>query len=523
MNLIKNIDFLSFKVSFTFNDKGEIRLKTIMGGILSIFLLLLSSIFTFYFLIRLFNRQDANVIYSTEISENLNLSYSIKIPFIFRLSETYSKPIPNENIYHYYIRFWYTIENSSIQYYEEIPMSNCNINKHFSEYKEYFKNMNDLNSFICPEIRLKNQTLYGIYGGNNPFSYYDFSILKCLNNNIYNMTCNTEEEIQKKLSDSYLDMRYIDYSMDFRNKQKVDKIVIKNERFSISSTMYKRIWLFLTDIKFISDKGIIFQNNYEENFFTYDSMRFDTDLRNIDLLDEPGNFLAFSILNSGKINIYNRKYFKFQDNLATIGGVIKSISIFCTILNYFNAKNAYYTKIITDFIIQNQIKKNVTFLNDTEKLLFNKNNKVSSTKSINSRISFFQKSSLGNNAKNNLLYVQQNNDKNLNHTDIRNSNSYQIIKQKDKFKKKYVSHFLPLYLSSKSNNDKNEIKYFIKIIHKKLNIINILTSIEKNRIIREKMVESILKSPKDCFNSQMNTNIKSNNFIKEMNYVNEFT
>ena len=65
MNLIKNIDFLSFKVSFTFNDKGEIRLKTIMGGILSIFLLLLSSIFTFYFLIRLFNRQDANVIYST--------------------------------------------------------------------------------------------------------------------------------------------------------------------------------------------------------------------------------------------------------------------------------------------------------------------------------------------------------------------------------------------------------------------------------------------------------------------------
>ena len=521
MQFVKNLDFLSFKVNFTFNDKGEIRLKTLMGGILSILLVLLSSIFTFYFLLRLLNRQDENVIFSTEMSENLNLSYSINIPFMFRLSDTYSKPIPNQNIYHYYIRFWYTIENSTNQYYEEIPMSKCDINKHFSEYKQYFKNMEDLNSFICPEIRLNNQTLYGIYGGNKPFSYYDFSILKCINNTIFNLTCNTEAEIQNKLSDSYLDMRYIDYIMDFRSNKKVNKIVIKSERFSISSTMYKRIWLYLTDIKIISDKGILFQNNDEENFFTYDSMRFDTDLRNIDLLEEPGNFLAFTILNSGKVMIYNRKYFKFQDYLATIGGIIKSISIFCSILNYFNARNAYYTKIITDFIIQNQIKKNFNFRNETEKTII-KTNKLSSTKTIQSRFSFYQKSSLGLIGKNNLLNVQQNNDKNINNNDIRSSNSYNVIKQKDSFKKKFGSHFLPLQLFSKSITEKNEIKYFIKIIHKKLNIINILSSIEKNRVMQEKMVESINKSPKDCFNSQITTNFKKNNFIKEITSINEF-
>ncbi len=522
MNFIKNFDFLSFKVNFTFNDKGEIRLKTLMGGILSILLLLLSSIFTLYFLLRLLNLQDSNVIYSTKIRENLNLSYSINIPFMFRISDTYSNPIPNQNIYHYYIRFWYTIENSTIQYYEEIPMSKCDINKHFSEYKQYFKNMEDLNSFICPEIRLNNQTLYGIYGGNKPFSYYDFSVLKCLNNTIFNLTCKSEEEIHNKLSDSYLDMRYIDYLMDFRNKKKVNNIVIKNERFSISSTMYKRIWLYLNLIKFISDKGIIFQNNFEEKYFTYDSMRFDTDLRNIDLLEEPGNFLAFTILNSGKVLIYNRKYFKFQDYLATIGGIIKSISIFCSILNYFNAKNAYYTKIITDFIIQNQIKKKANFGNETEKTII-KNNKLSSTKSIQSRFSFYQKSSILLNGKSNLLYPQINNDKNINNLDIRTSNSYNVIKQKDKFKKKFSSHFLPLYLSSKSKNDKNEIKNLIKIIHKKLNIINILSSIEKNRVMQEKMVETITKSPKDCFSSQINTNIKQNNFLKEINNINEYT
>ena len=156
--------------------------------------------------------------------------------------------------------------------------------------------------------------------------------------------------------------------------------------------------------------------------------------------------MAFTILNSGKVLIYNRKYFKFQDYLATIGGIIKSISIFCSILNYFNAKNAYYTKIITDFIIQNQIKKKINFGNETEKTII-KNNKLSSTKSIQSRFSFYQKSSILLNGKSNLLYPQINNDKNINNLDIRTSNSYHVIKQKDKFKKKFSSHFLPLYLS----------------------------------------------------------------------------
>ena len=118
MEIIRNFDFLSFKVYFTFNDKGEIRLKTLMGGILSLSLVLISSIFTFYFLFRLLNRQDAAVIFSTERNEKLNLTYSTKIPFMFRVSDTYSKTIPNDNIYHYYIRFWYTIKNSTIQNYE---------------------------------------------------------------------------------------------------------------------------------------------------------------------------------------------------------------------------------------------------------------------------------------------------------------------------------------------------------------------------------------------------------------------
>ena len=527
MHYIKNADILSFKVNFTFNDKGETRLKTLIGGTLSIFLIIISSIFTIYFLYRKFNRLDANVIYSTERIETLNLTYSSKIPFMFRVSDTYSKPIPNENIYHTYIRLWYTIENSTIQLYEEIPMSKCDINKHFGNFKKYFINMSDLNSFICPDIRLDNQIIYGIYGGNLPFSYYDFNVLKCLNNTIFNLTCKSEEEIHKKLSDAYLDLRFIDFTLDSLNKDKVEKIVIKSERFSISSTMYKRIWLYLTDIKFITDKGIIFSSSYEENFYKYDSMRFDTDLRNIDILDEPGDFLSFTILSSGNAVIYHRNYFKIQDYLATIGGIIKSVTLLCHIINHFNAKNAYFTKIITDFIIHNQLK--VFKINDEDiNQEFNKQKyyNLNTEKSNNNTSNLNSKSDHKLNSyknSNNLSFIRNLNEnkKNIKFKTnvIRQLNTYSVVKQKDKFKKHFTSHFIPLHLSSKFKN-KVGINSYIKIIHKKMNIINILNSIEKNTKTQDILSNTILRNTTYRFPTSSTSKQKINNYIIHENINN---
>ena len=88
-------------------------------------------------------------------------------------------------------------------------------------------------------------------------------------------------------------------------------------------------------------------------------------------------------MNSINTSIYYKKYTKIQDYLATIGGIIKVISLIGSILNHYNAKNSYYFKIVNEFIIKNDIfnyhktKKNL-FHSPSTKLVRTKLNLVGS-------------------------------------------------------------------------------------------------------------------------------------------------
>ncbi len=99
----------------------------------------------------------------------------------------------------------------------------------------------------------------------------------------------------------------------------------------ISSSIYKKIYLYLKKVRYISDYGLILTNNKEEEFHQFDSLRFYTDLRDIDNMvysNERGTFLTLSIGNSGEVSVYNRKYFKLQDYLANISGIFKCFTLF---------------------------------------------------------------------------------------------------------------------------------------------------------------------------------------------------
>ena len=58
MNLFKKLDLFSYKANFTFNDEGDKGYKTIAGGILSTISLLISMLFSIYFLLRFIKKDD---------------------------------------------------------------------------------------------------------------------------------------------------------------------------------------------------------------------------------------------------------------------------------------------------------------------------------------------------------------------------------------------------------------------------------------------------------------------------------
>ena len=56
------------------------------------------------------------------------------------------------------------------------------------------------------------------------------------------------------LSNVYLDMRTMDYAIK-SYKKNVRELTIKSERFMLSLSVYKRIWMYLNNIQYITNNG----------------------------------------------------------------------------------------------------------------------------------------------------------------------------------------------------------------------------------------------------------------------------
>ena len=489
MKLIKKIDFFDHKVSLTINSKGETGYKTFIGGIISIISIILSFICIIYFLQRMLLRKDISVIFSNQINPFKNISYSHKLPFLLRLTDTNSLPFEEDDkLYYITASVWYggtndtNISYSAKQTSVSLNIGKCDIDKHFvDEYKSYFLNYKELDKYYCITPRNYSQTIYGFYGSYYPFSYYSFTMRYCSNTTQNNNSCYSISEIKEKFATPYLDLIFLDYTINSLNTKNVEQVSIRKERFELSAKLYKRIYLYLENIKYITDTGYIFTNNKMNSFYKYISSKVDTNVYDTPVI------ATLSVMNSINSSTYHRKYTKFQDYLATIGGIIKVISLLGNGLNYFNAENSYYLKIIKDFVIKNNLHK-------IEK------------KKSNSKIIF--KSKL--NFPNSLI------DYSKGEMSLNNNSNYDYNIQKKNYTEKFkkiLSHkiFPPLLLN---NKEKYILKIYKQFVNKRLNLISMLKKLETITDFQEK------KDYSSSINEEHGIKLvqkKNNNFILENN------
>ena len=460
MKYIKKLDFLSCSAKFTFNESGETKYKTIIGGIISFLSIFGSCGLCIYFLLKFFDRNEASVVHSTQTDIYINNTNSHKMPILLRLSDTNSKTFDNpEKIYNITLKVWHGGSNDSttlLQTYEDVEMEKCDINKHFnSEFKKIINDIDNINTYFCPIQRNYNQTLYGIYGSIYPFSYYSFTIRFCKNSTENNF-CYPLEYSVNLLQESYLDVIIIDYTLDSLNIKNTGTMTLLKERFMISSTMFKRIWFYLENIKFLTDEGYIFQNNKRNRFHRYNSVRFDVDSRDTKTVYY---FATLTILNTSQTSQYYKTYTKIQDYIPVMGGIIKAFTLMGTFLNYFNSLNSYYFKLITDFMIdKNNDKIYKKLRNKTNISLINLRNQFSDIQ--NSKYKIFGKQPFNY---------------------IKNANSAKI----DFIQKRISSKLLPLKLSSKNSKYKKQLYKLIEELNKRLNIITVLRKLETITLIND--------------------------------------
>ena len=485
MKYLKKIDFLSRAAKFTFNEKGETTYKTIIGGIISFLSIFGSCGLCIYFLLKFFDRNEASVVHSTQTDIYINNTISHKMPILLRLSDTNSKTFDNpEKIYNITLKVWHGGSNDSttlLQTYEDVEMEKCDINKHFNgEFKKIINDIDNINTYFCPIQRNYNQTLYGIYGSIYPFSYYSFTIRFCKNSTENNF-CYPLEYSVNLLQESYLDVIIIDYTLDSLNIKNTGTMTLLKERFMISSTMFKRIWFYLENIKFLTDEGYIFQNNKINRFHRYNSVRFDVDSRDTKTVYY---FATLTILNTSQTSQYYKTYTKIQDYIPVMGGIIKAFTLMGTFLNYFNSLNSCYFKIITDFMIdKNNDKIYKKYWNTSNISLINLRNQLSG-------IQNFKIESVMKKNKNII-------------------NQPKKLYKNDFVKRRISSSLLPIIFSSKKIKYKKEMLMLIEGINKRLNVINVLRKLETINLVYE-----ISNSSKDISKiNQSKNQSKINNYI----------
>lgn len=477
MKYIKKIDYVSSSSLLFINNKR--KLKTHLGGILSLVSIMTVSFFIWYLGYDVVYKQKPRVIPKEEYLKNsyihnLNIENSfmalsivdynleqildidkILTVKIFSTHYTKSKEGGNEEI-------WDT------QYinYNTTTCDNYKLNKNnsllLSEYS-----INELKTMMCPENY--NITLGGTWTENNLYllTYY---IYLCDNKtdseekSENDVVCYPRETQLERINGNYISIYYRDFLVDPKDIDEPIKPFAKTNYMIMDSFLYKEMEVFFKTIVVNTDSGFFLEDISSEHNIMFDKYTVDTR----SLVKYDSEILVASLwINSGSktMNI-DRSYIKIQEIAANVGGIIKFITLLCNFILYKVNKKTLSLEIMNNlynFELNSYEKSAYKSRNNDVKNNYNLNNVIykvndnSKISNLGNSLNDSSKIEMRDIYKNNYInpnndLKKKRNDTNINNADsIYNSSNFKLLNKSKKFE-----------IISKINND-NISKHIEKI------------------------------------------------------------
>lgn len=349
-NLITAADILSNKPQLR-NNQIYLRFKTIFGGALTIIMTILIIAASISFGIDLLERKNSTITYNLLPATDKSKAQIGQFPYMVALLDNGLKLLPEDDR-------WYGFLSESWDFYPKtvngstemllkrtiIETERCDLDKHFGEWRDLFKDVPYLEHHYCL-VPGQNITVYGLYGSTKPNNFIDHWISTCVNNTELNKTnCYSREESKARLVNTYLSYVFLDTTIDHNDIQNPVKYILRSEILPVSSSIYKRIFFYLRNISYKTDYGFIFQDIREEKIFQVSDSKENVDLRPEGTV--PGSFALISVLMDKYNNFYFRKYYKGQNFLADMGGIIKGLLIIGTFINFLISEEFYFIDLI---------------------------------------------------------------------------------------------------------------------------------------------------------------------------------
>ncbi len=349
--LLCQADIIGRQPELRINDMP--RNQTLLGGSLCIIVYCFFILASLYFGQELIYRVIPTIIEAEKKTNKNDILYLSKSQFSFFLTlydqeNGFLNPKNYLNL-NLYMR---SLNNGQIKN-KSITLGNCELSDFEIDDNDddSFKDLN-LNQFIC----IKNTDNSFYMEGNikqNKFSTIELEIKPCSNNN----NCKNEEEIKNILEKFQLGIFYFDTSFNFRKFNKFSNNVIRTFyiTFNYNYTKFIDISLGLTNI--YTDVGYLFERFKKKELHNIKRI----DKHNFDRINDNYYFINIRFqLDFIKKTIY-RKYYKVQNWVAELGGIIRAMTLIATFINYFNDRASFYELLINKLFDVDDIIKYFQF------------------------------------------------------------------------------------------------------------------------------------------------------------------
>lgn len=321
LSFIKQCDLFGKPISFKYNN--DIEYKSIIGGINTIFFIILSLIYIMYMSYRFILRKDINFIYSTKIvSEgaflnlteiNFNLAFGIQFTENGTNAIEYSKK---------YIEYSITSNEwnggtDNITYFV-YDFNKCNFSDFPVETKTLFYK-NKLNLLYCPV--LNNSVNFTLYGGYTDI-YYKFIEIKF---KLTEYAKKNSEEVNQYFSKYPIEMiiYFMDTGIDYKLKNNPISLYINSVNRWLEYSIKKETQVFFSPFEFDDDENLFISNAHttKGSMFdrTQDTFHYVTEK---DLDNTIGSFLVKA---SSKVIQYDRSYQKIPSFIADVSSIIEEL------------------------------------------------------------------------------------------------------------------------------------------------------------------------------------------------------
>lgn len=350
--------------------------STLLGGLFSIITILSISSLSMYFVYQVLARTSTRVVFS-QSSKYFNSFDHSSIPIMVGMFDALGSALKNPDSTYYVEGRYSSFINDPktekvIANFTKIVFEKCDINKHFGDYADIFRKVPFFNDWYCFQPGKYNMSLFGKYGDLGGFSMLDIYFYKCKNATtgaISNSTasnsvvtkntnggpaCLEKSNIDTIINTGVGSLMYIDYDIDHDNVEDPQTMILKNDLMTLSPYLFKRMMINKKNVKYRTDYGLFIESNRRLDFYQYDFSQTTYNLNDINNL----MYAQITLQTSGKTDLYSREYYKIQNCLADIGGIMKGImTVFTVLLSLINDQFFFLSIINNLFLIDNESKK----------------------------------------------------------------------------------------------------------------------------------------------------------------------